>query len=321
MADLRRYVRPFKQPLATAHGLWKRREGALLRLESHGRVAFGEIAPVPWFGSESLAAAESALQAGRAETPCVAFALGCARDQLTGAPWTRASGRITSAALLPLSEPNLATTRERGATHFKLKIATRPLPEEQATLAPVLASLQPHERLRLDANGGLDLPSARAWLDFLAPHAPAIDYLEQPLPPGQESSTRTLAEASAIPLALDESVATAIQAEHLLDWPGPLVLKPAIFGSPGALLDFAERRPGRLILSSVFETAIGFRAVAQLALCTRPAEVHGLGTAGVLVDDGLGFKHQLASLDLTGLDPHADSQLWDRLPAPPPSRS
>ncbi|MBD0269728.1 MAG: o-succinylbenzoate synthase, partial [Cyanobacteria bacterium Co-bin8] len=56
--EYRPYERPFCQPLKTAHGLWSVRQGILLRLtDSTGRVGYGEVAPIPWFGSETTAAA------------------------------------------------------------------------------------------------------------------------------------------------------------------------------------------------------------------------------------------------------------------------
>ena len=49
------YRRPFKRPLSTSHGIWDVREGIILRLTHEtGQVGWGEIAPIPWFGSETL---------------------------------------------------------------------------------------------------------------------------------------------------------------------------------------------------------------------------------------------------------------------------
>jgi O-succinylbenzoate synthase len=49
------YRRPFKHPLTTHHGVWDVREGIILRLKHEtGRVGWGEIAPIPWFGSETI---------------------------------------------------------------------------------------------------------------------------------------------------------------------------------------------------------------------------------------------------------------------------
>ncbi len=58
--DVRPYSRPFRQPLHTAHGHWPQREGLILRFENErGQVTFGEIAPIPWFGSETLEQAQA----------------------------------------------------------------------------------------------------------------------------------------------------------------------------------------------------------------------------------------------------------------------
>ncbi|MEC4819053.1 MAG: o-succinylbenzoate synthase [Scytonema sp. PMC 1069.18] len=58
--QFRPYRRRFVRSLTTSHGNWDVREGIILRLiDETGRVGWGEIAPVSWFGSETL---EQALQ-------------------------------------------------------------------------------------------------------------------------------------------------------------------------------------------------------------------------------------------------------------------
>ncbi|HEY9609468.1 MAG TPA: o-succinylbenzoate synthase, partial [Allocoleopsis sp.] len=53
--DFRLYQRSFKHPLSTSHGKWEVREGIILSLtDETGRVGWGEIAPIPWFGSETI---------------------------------------------------------------------------------------------------------------------------------------------------------------------------------------------------------------------------------------------------------------------------
>ena len=52
------YQLPFRQPLITSHGCWEIREGIIVSLQHNdGRIGWGEISPLPWFGSETLAAA------------------------------------------------------------------------------------------------------------------------------------------------------------------------------------------------------------------------------------------------------------------------
>jgi o-succinylbenzoate synthase len=56
LLEHRIYRRAFQAPVRTAHGSWTQREGILLRLRSQdGTVGFGEVAPIPDFGTETLA--------------------------------------------------------------------------------------------------------------------------------------------------------------------------------------------------------------------------------------------------------------------------
>ena len=48
--DFHYYKRNFKNPLRTSHGLWKTREGIIIRLENtEGKISYSEIAPIPFF--------------------------------------------------------------------------------------------------------------------------------------------------------------------------------------------------------------------------------------------------------------------------------
>ena len=53
--EFRPYQRQFVRSLSTNHGTWNIREGIIIRLtDENGQVGWGEIAPLPWFGSETL---------------------------------------------------------------------------------------------------------------------------------------------------------------------------------------------------------------------------------------------------------------------------
>ncbi|MDZ8257817.1 o-succinylbenzoate synthase [Nostoc sp. ChiQUE01b] len=53
--EFRPYQRRFLRSLTTNHGKWDIREGIILRLtDESGKVGWGEIAPISWFGSETL---------------------------------------------------------------------------------------------------------------------------------------------------------------------------------------------------------------------------------------------------------------------------
>ncbi|NET11318.1 MAG: o-succinylbenzoate synthase [Symploca sp. SIO2B6] len=70
------YSRPFKVPLHTHHGQWTERTGIILKLsDPDGRVGFGEIAPIPWFGSETLEDAIALCQSRCSTSTPTAFSL------------------------------------------------------------------------------------------------------------------------------------------------------------------------------------------------------------------------------------------------------
>src|SRR5476651_2441751 len=114
----KRYRLPLRTPLRTAHGSWAEREGIIVRLEDEqGRAGFGEIAPIPWFGTETMAEAEDVcrklgvnvsgevLDTVPESHGCVRFALGQAREQPDNIIPT---SRLPVAALLPAGREALS---------------------------------------------------------------------------------------------------------------------------------------------------------------------------------------------------------------------
>jgi len=257
-----------------------------------GASAFPEH-PGPWLeGFAALApqAPRADLEACLPRLPApLAFALGAALAELDGLvgaepdPWRPAP---PSAWLLPAGEGALAVLRSLLASHppsaeacptgpaaptaaaphnaaaltVKWKLAAHPDPLERLLLEEVLALLPATARLRLDANGGWDRPTATAWANRLAGE-PRLEWLEQPLPPGDQAGLDALAQR--IPVALDES----LRADPALRqrWAGWQVRRPALEGDPRPLL--AELRAGRprLMVSTALETGIGRRWVHHLA--------------------------------------------------------
>ena len=247
----------------------------------------------PW--AEALAAlapqaSKADLEACLPQLPApLAFALGAALAELDGLlgaepdPWRPAP---PSAWLLPAGEGALAVLRSLLASHapsaeawptgpaapigpaplkaaaltLKWKLAAHPDPLERRLLEELLALLPSTARLRLDANGGWDRPTATAWADRLAGE-PRLEWLEQPLPPGDQEGLNALAQL--LPVALDESL--RVDPSLRQRWPGWQVRRPALEGDPRPLL--AELRSGRprLMVSTALETGIGRRWVHHLA--------------------------------------------------------
>lgn len=313
-----RYRRAFTRALTTAHGRWTERDGLRigLRDSATGATGYGEVAPLPWFGTETLGAAISALDSlqdsvdqadigalSLVANPCTRMALECAladAQQTWPKPLRQA---IRNTALLPTdasASDALRSGLAQGYSVFKYKIGVDSPTDEQAKLDTLLAAGQ--GKLRLDANGGLSESAYQAWLKWCADRP--VDHIEQPMPPGQELRMQALAHAAGVTLALDES-ATSLQrlsmlAERLTDV--RFVVKPMLLGTLDGFFAWREQHPQvPIVYSSVMETAIGAAAAMRLALADPHALPCGFGIGRLLPEDGLGGYPQAAQLTLADI--------------------
>lgn len=279
----RPYRRRFKQPLQTSHGTWDVREGIILRLtDETGQTSWGEIAPLSWFGSETL---EQALDFCRqlpdeitAETifsipsalPACQFGFESALRLGNGEV-----GRLTYSGLLPAGKAALdqwQTLWKQGYRTFKWKIGVAPIQDELKIFHQLIQALPAVAQLRLDANGGLTWQEANEWLQACDQQEVAggvgIEFLEQPLPVAHFDAMLELSDRYSTQLALDESVATLLQlqASYQQGWRGVFVIKPCIAGSPSRLRQFCQQHEIDAVFSSVFETPIGRQAALNLAV-------------------------------------------------------
>ena len=280
------YRRKFRQPLATAHGEWRYRDGIIVRLQdADGRIGFGEIAPVPGFGTETLAEALAWCAQEPTEfrersippnnLPCCGFALWSAKAQIAEEP----QARSFSVAALVQTPEELKEKQSAGSSTFKLKIGVRGFEKETPTVEACLSMLRSGEQLRLDANGGLSEPEFSAWLELL--EGQPIEFLEQPLAVGFENRILEMVEPFSTLIALDESVAGGDSITQWSTWPGPMVIKPSLLGAP------PKKLPRFALGSSVFETSFGMEAALQY-LCRhqKADQAIGFDTASLLESDG-----------------------------------
>jgi o-succinylbenzoate synthase len=288
------YQRPFRQPLKTSHGVWKIRAGIIITLtDDLGRSHQGEIAPIPWFGSESI---EQAIlwcqQIGATITtsqiyqipdnlPACQFGFGSALTAFTSTPSNRSSSNLDLSALLPSGAAaidRLQALSAQGYFTFKWKIGVLPIEQEVAIWAQLMTALPIDAKLRLDPNGGLTHTQAEQWLS-LCDRKSRIEFIEQPLPPAEIAQIQVLAKKYHTPIALDESVATfdRIEAAYTAGWRGIYVIKPGIAGFPWRLADFITRYQLDVVFSSVMETSVGKSAALQLASTLQLNRSMGFG--------------------------------------------
>jgi len=297
----RRYRLQFLRTARTAHGPWEAREGLLLRLEDEaGRVGYGEVAPLPSFGTETLAEAEGALaRLGGTVDPArldgIEERLGCVRFALAAARPGSARGsgpgpRVAVAALLPAGREALAAADRAAAAGwvaFKWKVGVGGDADEQAILDDLLARLPRGARLRLDANGAWTTRRAGRWLARCADRP--IEFVEQPCFAGVsageaerrrvDDALRGLAHDYPTAIALDESVTGPASLRSWLEggWRGVCVVKPALAGAGEDLRALLAGFRADTVFSSALETAVGRQAALRTALQLAGGTPRALG--------------------------------------------
>jgi len=180
-----------------------------------------------------------------------------------------------------------------GFTTFKLKLgaesvktaAVRPFSQTRVDdveqVRGVREAVRPEARIRVDVNAAWDLETAKRRLSELEPYG--IELAEQPVATLEEMAE--LAEATSIPLAADESVATLAEAERAaaIGACAYTGIKLSKVGGPEAALAIADVLPA--FITSALDGPVGIAAAAQVALSlaetTHPERLHlahGLAT-------------------------------------------
>jgi O-succinylbenzoate synthase len=287
------YQKKFRQPLLTNHGTWEIREGIIITLiDNEGKKGVGEIATLSWFGSETHEQALDFCQhLGQTITqetiynipthlPTCQFGFETALENLLF-PATL-SQSIHYSYLLPTGEKALTQWQEiykqarevQTDITFKWKIGVKSITEEISLFQQLCQALPNNVKLRLDANGGLNIDEAKMWLS-VTDKTKIVEFLEQPLSLEQFKTMLQLGQDYSTPLALDESVANIQQLKDCYHqgWRNIFVIKPAIVGSIFKLRQFLKEYVVDTVFSSVFETEIGRQKAIQLAAelsnCTR----------------------------------------------------
>lgn len=301
----RRYSLPFRTPVRTGHGVWAEREGVMLRItDEAGGVGYGEAAPIPWFGTETVDEVVAALETlgewvteeQLAEVP---ERLGCLRFAIAGALGALGEGRgakgegaeyLPVCALLPAGRaalPAAGPKAELGFRTFKWKVGVGDLADELALLDDVIAALPDGAKLRLDANGAWDARQAVRWMERAADRP--VEFIEQPcFASAKDGATavrktedvlRGLAEDYPTVIALDESLVGANDVERWIagGWRGVFVVKPALLGDPAQVLARLAAAKADVVFSSALETATGAKAALRAAFAWRTEKPRALG--------------------------------------------
>lgn len=175
----------------------------------------------------------------------------------------------------------------RGFTHAKRKVAH----DEQRAAAEVtaLGEAFPELKIRLDANGRWTPAEAYRACTVLC--APNVEWIEQPVAPGDEDVAPMLRADTGVRIALDESICSADDARALIEQGAcdALVLKLVQVGGISEAVRVAEVAAESAVpvaVTSAFDTGVGLAAALAVAEAVPgPLAPCGLATGPLLDGD------------------------------------
>ena len=301
------YAIPFRHPLVTSHRLWDTRAGLIIEVETDtGLRGLGDVAPLPEFGTADLLAcaaaqAESApmlvgapiddaMRSFDEAIPAPAFApLRCAIEtacmdiegQLSGVSVASLLGPSPAASVpvnaIAADEHDAARAVVAGFSAIKLKVGAASPVDDLARVAAVRRAIGPGVALRLDANGAWTEQEA---IDFIrAAAASDIEFIEQPVAPGDLPALRRVRESVSVAIAADEDVTSVEAARRIVIACAAdvLIVKPAVVGGPRRACEVAELAAVAgvaAIVTSAMESGIGVAGALHAAAAATAAPVH-----------------------------------------------
>ena len=177
----------------------------------------------------------------------------------------------------------------RGYRTLKLKLGNASAATDVQRVQEVRAAVGPDVRLRVDANGAWSRDGALHILERIAPFA--IELAEQPTPPLALDDLAWLHARSPVPVAADESLATAAGRARLLtkDLASVAIVKPMVLGGLSPALDLcrqAAARGLRVVVTTTLDGPIATAAALHLAAAGgSPTLAHGLASCEVVDAD------------------------------------
>ncbi|MGH8007715.1 MAG: mandelate racemase/muconate lactonizing enzyme family protein [Candidatus Binatia bacterium] len=180
--------------------------------------------------------------------------------------------------------------RAAGFGCVKLKVGmARSLEEECERVAAVRDAIGSHMLLRLDANGAWEAEEAIRIIQTLEPYN--LEFVEQPVRPGNLEAMKRVREAVRTPIAADEDVVDYDAACRVLQCAAAqvLVLKPMMLGGlrpARRIIELAYSAGVATVVTTTIDSGVGTAAALHLA-ATLPhgSPACGLATADLLAAD------------------------------------
>ncbi len=269
------------------------REVALFK----GEFGWGEFSPFLEYGPEESA-------------PWLASAIAAATKPAPRLYRKKVRVNGTIPALNEKSEIEKIVQSFSGVETFKVKVGDN-LPEDIARLAQV-RSLAPKAKLRIDANGNWDVPTAITNLHAIFESIGPLEYVEQPC--ATIAELRELKEKLKvdIPIAGDE-VLRKVADPFAVDLQGAidiLALKVQPLGGIERVHKLAEHHKLPIVISSALESAVGINYGLQLAASFVDLNFDcGLGTGSLLAADVANLPLADGEIEITEVMPDFERYL------------
>jgi len=301
------------EPLDTARGPIRERDGLLVTVEYDGHYGVGEATPLPGW-TESYEACREALERARAVAdeldPGIALgkmdapaarhglSLAFAEARARAEDWSlyRALGGEfvetvpVNATLGSSAGPEAvgeaaARAVDEGFETLKLKVGSNGVEEDIERVRAIRDAVGADVSLRVDANGAWTPEQAQTALDSLA--ALDVSYLEQPLPKTELDAHAEL--SGPVDIALDESLAAySVDEIAAADAADVVVLKPMVLGGPDLTIEAARRaREAGIepVVSNTVDAVVARTGAVHVAAAIPDVPPCGLATASLLETD------------------------------------
>lgn len=313
LAKAHPYILPLKQHWRTAAGVITERRGWIIELiTTDGRSGWGDCAPLPEAGTETLTTAQTAISTllphllGQSlligkddfielshyppslrcgvETAILDLAAQSAGVSLAKLLDTEAKSSMPINAAVGSVDAGLTQRVHNAITTgyqiLKIKVGLHSWATEEYHLKNLVAGLPNSIKLRLDANQAWSETEARSTLNSLI--GLPIESVEEPIMDANFSTLAHLQTNLPFALALDESLAKIPPETILHCCPvRRLILKPTVLGSLTrtlAIAKLAHQLGLECVITSTLESNIGLKALAQLAAAIPGDLAHGLAT-------------------------------------------
>lgn len=309
------------EPIITSNAIIQERKGFIVKLKRNGHIGFGEMTPLPEFGSENIDQIEKAIKNFNANlhiqpnnfiqsldnnlrvfSHLPAFRHGieqallnlfCSEANISLNEVLNCTSKksLNVNGIIGILKPEETVAKalelvNNGFSTIKLKVGRKNFDEDYECLSAIRAALGKDISIRIDVNGKWDTVEAITHSNKLKDLN--IEFIEQPV--NNLLSFKKLSFKTNIPLSVDESVRNFDDAIKFIESKSikALVLKPMLLGgiiTTLKIIEAAEVQHIKVIISSSFETSLG-RSLAIFAASTVKDEIaHGLDTARFLRSD------------------------------------